>query len=90
VYDCVISHPQNTTALQSNVFLTGMHRLLVTDKGQLVFLIANPCQSHLQTAQLVTLSGFTQRFRETWCVYLHEYREEDGLFLGHRNDELKP
>jgi hypothetical protein len=27
--NCIISHSQNTTALQPNVFLTGTHRLLV-------------------------------------------------------------
>jgi hypothetical protein len=31
------SHAQNTTALQPNVFLTGIHRTLVTNKGRSAF-----------------------------------------------------
>ena len=34
---CFISHAQNTTALQPNVFLTGTHLLLVTNKVWLPF-----------------------------------------------------
>jgi hypothetical protein len=31
--NCIISHAKNMTALQLNVFLTGIHQLLVTNKG---------------------------------------------------------
>ena len=31
---CIISHAHNTPALQSTVFLTGIHPLLVTNKGE--------------------------------------------------------
>jgi hypothetical protein len=32
--NCIISHAQNTTALQPNVFLSRIHRLLCTSKGR--------------------------------------------------------
>jgi hypothetical protein len=54
--NCIISHAQNTTALQSNLFLTGIHRLLVRNKGWSGFLIENNCQGQLQTPQSVLLS----------------------------------
>jgi hypothetical protein len=40
--NCIISHAQNTTALQPNVFLTGIHLLLVTSKGRSVFFQRKP------------------------------------------------
>ena len=33
-YNSIISHAQNTTTLQPNVLVTGLHRLLVTNKGR--------------------------------------------------------
>jgi hypothetical protein len=50
----IASHAQNTTALQSNLFLTGLHRLLVT-KGWSYLSGANNCQDQLQTAQSISL-----------------------------------
>jgi hypothetical protein len=50
-----ISHAQNTTALQPNLFLTGIHQLLVTNKGPSPFLSAKNCQGQLQTPQSVSV-----------------------------------
>ena len=38
--NCIILHSQNTTALQPNVFLSGMNQLLVTNKEVSAFLPA--------------------------------------------------
>jgi hypothetical protein len=51
----VILHEQNTTALYANVFLTGIHWLLVTSIGQLAFPSANNCQGQLQTLQSLSV-----------------------------------
>jgi hypothetical protein len=40
--NCIISHVQNTTALQPILFLTGIHRLFVTKKGQSDFPESKP------------------------------------------------
>jgi hypothetical protein len=45
------SHAQNTTALHHNIFLTGIYRLLVTNKEGSAFRSANNCQGQLQTPQ---------------------------------------
>jgi len=50
----IISHTQNTTALQPNVFVTGIHLLLATNKRQSAFASANLCQGQLQTSQSTT------------------------------------
>lgn len=39
--NCTVSQVQNTTALQPNIFLTGIHRLLVTDNRRPTFPTAN-------------------------------------------------
>jgi hypothetical protein len=39
--NCINSHTQHTTALRPNVFLIGIHQLLVTNEGQLPFLSVN-------------------------------------------------
>jgi len=49
--NCIISHAQTTTALQPNVSLNVLHRLLATDNGGSDFLHANHCQGQLQTLQ---------------------------------------
>jgi len=54
----MISHAQNTTALQPNGFLTGIHPLLVTCKGRQAFRRARHCQGQLQTPQSVTAVDF--------------------------------
>jgi hypothetical protein len=41
---CIISHAQSTTVLQSSAFFTGIHRLLVTNKGRSAFLSPHNCQ----------------------------------------------
>ena len=40
----IISHAQSTTVLQSTAFFTGIHRLLVTNKGRSAFPSPNNCQ----------------------------------------------
>ena len=47
----IISHAQNTIALQPNVFLTGINGSLVTTKGRSPFSSANHCQGHVQTPE---------------------------------------
>jgi hypothetical protein len=50
----IISHAENETAIQSNVFfLTGIHWLLVTNMGLTAFPSANNCQGQPQTPQSV-------------------------------------
>jgi hypothetical protein len=44
------------TALPRNVFLTGVHQLLVTDRVESAFVIANNCQGQLQTARRISIS----------------------------------
>jgi hypothetical protein len=53
----ITSLAQNTTALQSIVFLTGMYWLLVTNKGRLAF-PQNNCQGQLQIPQAVSVLAF--------------------------------
>jgi len=48
---CIISHAQNTTALECSVYLTVIHCLMVTSKEQSVFPSVNHCQGPLQTPQ---------------------------------------
>jgi hypothetical protein len=54
----IISHAQNTTARQPNIFLTGIHQILVTNKGRSALLSANNFQGHLQTSQSVLVRTF--------------------------------
>jgi hypothetical protein len=67
----IISHAQNTTARQLNVFLAGMHRLLVTNKGGSAFPSTNNCQGQLQTPQSVSVATLSLRqilyFRHVLC-----------------------
>jgi hypothetical protein len=44
-----LTRTQNTTALQPNVFLSGMNRLRVTNNLRSAFPKANICQGQLQT-----------------------------------------
>jgi len=46
-----VTQAQNTTALQPNLFLTGIHRLLVTNRWRPYFPSPNNCQGHLQTTE---------------------------------------
>jgi len=41
--NCVNSHAQDTTALQPNAFLTGIHQLLVTSKRRSSLFSAKLC-----------------------------------------------
>jgi hypothetical protein len=66
----IISHAQNVTALQPHVFLTGIHRLLVTDEWLSCFPPAqkkkkkkkNKCQGQLQTPE--SLSSFYRKSQQ--------------------------
>jgi hypothetical protein len=49
----IVSQAQNTTALRTNVFLTGIRRLLVINTGRSAFPRANRCQGQVQTPQSV-------------------------------------
>jgi hypothetical protein len=55
------SHAQNTTALQSNVYLTGIQRLLVKNKGRAPFPCAHNCQIKLHTSQSVSVGYKIQK-----------------------------
>jgi hypothetical protein len=50
-YNYITPHAQNTTALLPNIFLSGIHQLLVTYKKLSAFPGANNCQGQLQTPQ---------------------------------------
>jgi len=45
----IISHSQNTTALEPKVLLSGIPRFLVTNKGRSAFPSANHWQGKLQS-----------------------------------------
>jgi hypothetical protein len=47
-----MSHAQNTSAPQPNVFLTRIHRLLFTSKELWAFTSSSYCQGHLKTPEL--------------------------------------
>jgi hypothetical protein len=70
--NCNISHAQNTTALQPNVFLVGIHPLLFTNKGGPSFSTADNCQGQLNTPQSVLAE-------ETIYNIYFEYEYCDGV-----------
>ena len=51
-----LSHAHNTIALQINVILTRIHRLLVTNKGELAFPSADNCHGQRRTPQSVSVA----------------------------------
>jgi hypothetical protein len=53
--NCIISHAQNTTAFKASELLTGVHRVLVTNKGLLGFSSTNNSQGQLQTTQSISI-----------------------------------
>jgi hypothetical protein len=55
----IVSHAQNTTAFHPTVLLTGIQRLLVTDKGRSAFPSENNCQCQLQTSRSVSVVMFS-------------------------------
>jgi hypothetical protein len=57
--NCIMSHAQNTTAVQVNILLTGVHRLLVTNKGLSALPSSNHCQGRLQTPQQLSIVNIT-------------------------------
>jgi len=54
-HNCIFSHSQNTTALQADVFITRIPRLLFTSKGRSASSILNHCQGQLKTPQSLSL-----------------------------------
>jgi len=67
----LFSHAQNTTARHANIFVTGIHQLLFTNKGQSAFPSGNNCRDQLQTP----LSGSRKYPREknTRDFFRHEH-----------------
>jgi hypothetical protein len=53
----IISHAQYTTALQPNVLLTGIHRILPTNKRRSAFQSAIHCQGQLHTPQSLSVAA---------------------------------
>jgi len=89
--NCIISHSKNTTAIQPNVFLTGIHRLFVTSNRRSSIPRANTCQSQLQTPHSVlaapqvvknmpALYGI-QRFIADTCPYPQAYAPNQSQFI---------
>ena len=83
--NCTISHAQNTTALQPNVMLIGIHWLLVTNTGQSAFPGANNCQDQLQTQQWESAHAveplvFQTSIFEFW-VGVRKFRRYKRLFI---------
>ena len=64
-----ISHAQNTTVFLQNVFLTGIYRLLVSNKGRPPLPCTNNSQGRLQTPQSLwgcackSNTAFIQRYQ---------------------------
>jgi hypothetical protein len=52
-HNCVISHAQNATQFQANIFLNGTQGILVTNKGDSAFCSSNHCQCPLFTPKSV-------------------------------------
>ena len=67
-----MSHAQNTTALQLNLFLTRINRLLAK-KRRSVFSNVNHCQGQLQTPQSVTVGDIV-------CTEFNTNSMEQRLF----------
>jgi hypothetical protein len=67
----MLSHPKHSTALQPNVFLTEIHRLLLTSKGRSTFPSANNFQGQLQTPQSISVAYSANLLQPFW--YRHCY-----------------
>ena len=66
----IISHAQNTTALQRNVFLIVIDLLLVTRNGRSAFTSTNHFQGQLQTSLSVSVPLFVSMFPRQFPVFL--------------------
>ena len=67
--NCIISHAQNTTALQLNIFLSGIYRLLIRSKGPSAFPSANNCQGQPQTPESLSVITYsTCTVKESRCL----------------------
>jgi len=62
----IISHAYATTAFRPDVFLNGIHRLLVTVKELSAFPSQTNCQGQLQTPLSVLVPQFSH------CCFLHQ------------------
>jgi hypothetical protein len=82
---CFVSRAQNTTALQSNVFITGIYRLAVKNQGRIGWPSANHSQGQIQTPWSVT----SRKFWAVWwlmssrrvTVYLSSYHEPSPVTM---------
>lgn len=52
--NCIFLHSSNTTELQSNVFLTWIHQLLVASNGRWAYLNANNSQGKVKIPQSIS------------------------------------
>jgi len=55
--NCIILYAKYTHALYYNIFLSGAHRLLVTNKWRLSFPSANNCQGQLKAPQSISVEA---------------------------------
>ena len=76
-------HAQNTTALQPNVFLIGIHRILVTNNGRSAFLSATHCQGQLHTPQSVTVAAAAMA-----KLLIGSFRKGQGHYASSRKHVL--
>ena len=82
---CINSHAQDTTALQPNVFLTGLHRLLVTNKRLSTSFTSNYCHDQLQGTRPLSLGSLLRNpSAPKHVVVICNLLERSGL-----NKELK-
>jgi hypothetical protein len=67
--NCIISHAQNTTALQSHLFLTGLHWLLVTNKGTVRFVWRQKLPRSTANCSVNFIRGITLTRTATTPIY---------------------
>jgi hypothetical protein len=80
----LLSHAQNTTALQPDVFLNAIHRLVATNEKRSPFCSANYCQGHLRTAQSASLVSLALTWSQSvWhiAVYVPLLASRQSLFF---------
>jgi len=75
------SHALNRAVFQPNMFLTEIHRLLVTKKGRSVFRSPNNCPCQLQTPHAM----YTLRWMNGFQSLLRRDDEEAKRFFPPKN-----
>jgi hypothetical protein len=82
--NCIISHAQNTTAFQSNVFLSVMYGLVAKSKEHSASPNSNHYQGQLQTPQSVTVpkGHFSQ------AIFAIGVVATPGLYLSQSRDKF--